>query len=574
MKKIIKYLRLDLILIIISLLLTLIYATCLLFNPLLIGKAIDVINQMGEFKEIKPLIYLLLINLIIIFIAQYLSQIVNNHLSYNLGYHLRSDAFKKLHKLPISYYDNNQSGKIINIIINDTDQFVDSFLLFLTQFASCIFTIIGIIIIMLFINYVIAAIVILLTPLSLFVATFISKKTYKYFKEQTLLKANETSYIDEMVTSIKVVKNFNYEEKNIEKFNKLNEDLSKISLKAVFYSSLVNPTTRFVNAVIYASVCIIGAYFVVKYSTDITSPLYLSIGSLTSLLAYANQYTKPFNEISGVIAELQNGKASLDHLFKILEEDEEKEDYHIDNIVIDDIKFNHVDFSYHKDHPLIKDLSFNIKKGTHVAIVGASGAGKTTLINLLMRFYDVNSGDILINEERINDIKKSGLRQNYGMVLQDTWIRNMSIYDNIKVANPLATKEEIIDACIKTNCDLFIKKLPNGYDTIINEDGMLSTGQKQLLMTARIMLKNPHVLILDEATSNIDTVSEQKIAKVFNKLMEGKTSFIVAHRLSTIENADIILVMKDGNVVEMGNHIELINKHGVYYELYNAQFND
>ena len=477
----------------------------------------------------------------------------------------------KIQKLPLKYLDAHSHGELVSIIINDTDQFTEGLLLGLTQAFSSIVTIIGTICFMIYINWIIALVVVFVTPLSLFVAKFISSKTYSMFKAQSEIRAVQTGFIDEMISNLKVVKAYNHEEENIIKFNEINNKLEKCSLKATFFSSLTNPCTRFVNSVVYALVALFGALFVID---PFSSALSLTVGSLSSFLSYANQYTKPFNEISSVITELQNAFACAARVFTLLDEEEEISD--CDNTVLFDVvgnvKLSHVYFSYREDQKLIEDFNLIVRPGMKVAIVGPTGCGKTTLINLLMRFYDTVSGEIKVENKEIKDVTRMSLRDSYGMVLQDTWIKNASVKENISLGKPSATLDEIIEACKKAHCHSFIKRLPNGYDTILSDEGALSVGQKQLLCIARIMLCLPPMLILDEATSSIDTRTEIKIQEAFNILMKGKTTFIVAHRLSTIKEADIILVMNNGNVIETGTHEELLERKGFYANLYNSQF--
>jgi len=471
-----------------------------------------------------------------------------------------------LMKLPIKYIDSNAHGGIVSRVITDVDTFADGLLMGFTQVFTGVATIVGTLVFMLSMNPLITVAVIILTPLSLFAAKFISSKTYSLFKLQSEKRAEQTALTEEMITNVKTVKAFNFEDKAITNFGDINNSLSKVSLKAVFYSSLTNPVTRFVNSMVYMVVALIGAVFVINGG--------LTVGMLVSFLSYANQYTKPFNEISGVITELQNAIACLNRVFDLIYEEERSCDgsEHFTNNN-GTVEFKNVYFSYSPDKPLIEDFSLKVNPGETIAIVGPTGCGKTTLINILMRFYDVQSGQIIINGKNIKDISRDELRSSFGMVLQETWLKSGTVFENLKMGLPEATEEQIIEAAKLTRAHSFIKRLPNGYNTVIGESGgSLSEGQKQLLCITRVMAMNPPMLILDEATSSIDTRTELKISKAFDLLMKNKTSFVVAHRLSTIKDADRILVMKDGNVIEIGTHSELINQKGFYYSLYKSQF--
>ena len=496
---------------------------------------------------------------------------LNNLMTYRIARRLRIECFNKLQVLPLKYLDSHQSGETVSIIISDVETFSDGLLLGFTQLFTGIASIIGTIIIMMLINWIIGLVVIIVTPLSLFVAKFIATKTYKMFKEQSLVRSKQTAFINEMVSNLKVVAAYSHEEENVKNFSLINEELEKCSLKAIFYSSLTNPSTRFVNAVVYALVALFGALFVINPVLSLT----LTVGELTSFLSYANQYTKPFNEISSVITELQNAFACIRRVFDLLDEEEEKI-YQNEKVLEEDVagivSINNVYFSYVSEQKLIENFNLYVPVGKKVAIVGPTGCGKTTLINLLMRFYDVTKGEIKLDEYNINEVTRKSLRKNYGMVLQDTWIKTASVKENISFGNKKATDAEIVLAAKKAHAHNFIMRLPEGYDTIISDDGNLSVGEKQLLCIARLMLISPSILILDEATSSIDTRTELQIQEAFNKVMEGKTTFIVAHRISTIQEADIILVMKDGNIIEQGNHKELLEKQGFYATLYNSQF--
>ena len=572
-KKLFKYLNKNIISLSITLVLAIVSVVLTIYVPILFGNAIDLIIDKGNvnFGGLKDILFNIFIIIIIIGILQWLMMTINNYVAYRINKRIRYDSFVKIQKLPLKYLDVHSHGEMVSIIINDTDQFTEGLLLGLTQAFSSIVTIIGTICFMIYINWIIAVVVVVVTPLSLFVAKFISSKTYAMFKAQSEIRAVQTGFIDEMISNLKVVKAYNHEEENIIKFNEINNQLEKCSLKATFFSSLTNPCTRFVNSVVYALVALFGALFVIN---PFNSALSLTVGSLSSFLSYANQYTKPFNEISSVITELQNAFACANRVFNLLDEEEEVSDK--DNIVltnaIGNVRLSHVYFSYKDDQKLIEDFNLVVKPGMKVAIVGPTGCGKTTLINLLMRFYDTVSGEITLENNEIKDITRMSLRDSYGMVLQDTWIKRASVKENISLGKPDASMEEIIEACKKAHCHSFIKRLPNGYDTILSDEGSLSVGQKQLLCIARIMLCLPPMLILDEATSSIDTRTEIKIQEAFNTLMNGKTTFIVAHRLSTIKEADIILVMNNGNVIETGTHEELLEKQGFYANLYNSQF--
>ena len=546
-----------------------------LYIPIIVGDGIDLIIDTGmvDFEALLPLITNIGIIALIVALLQWLMNLINNRITYNVTKDIRNRAFDKIHNLPLSYIDSNPSGAIVNKIISDVEQFAEGLLMGFTQFFSGIVTIIATLIIMLMLSWKIALVVILLTPLSLFVASFISKSTYSLFKKQSESKAEGTAIINEVIGNLKVVKAFSREDDELERFDKANDKLERVSRKAIFFSSLVNPCTRFVNSLVYAGVALVGALLVIKAGGGVDGAL--TVGVLSVFLSYATQYAKPFNEISGVITELQNSLACAKRVFDFTNEKEEESDSDNAELVIDDgdIKLSHVSFSYTDDKKLIEDLNLKVESGMHVAIVGPTGCGKTTLINLLMRFYDVKSGEILVDNQNIKEITRHSLRSSYGMVLQDTWLQNGTVRENIALGKPNATENEIIEAAKASHAHSFIKRLPNGYDTVISdENSSLSQGQRQLLCIARIMLALPPMLILDEATSSIDTRTEIKIQKAFSTLMQGRTSFIVAHRLSTIKEADLILVMKDGNIIEMGNHEELLIQNGFYATLYNSQF--
>ena len=556
-----------------SILLATITVGLTLYIPIIIGDAIDLIIDKNNVDFDR--IWLLLINVIIISVSiallQWIMNNVNNKITFNVTRDVRNQAFDKLEKLPLKYIDSHSYGEILSKMISDVDELANGLLMGFTQFFTGIMTIIGTLAFMISINYVIAIVVVCLTPISLVVAYFISKKTFTLFKAQSQARAEQTSIIDECIDNVKVVKAFSHEDEAAEEFDKANDKLSKSSIKAIFFSSLVNPTTRFVNALVYASVALIGAFI----ASDIVAvgPA-LTVGALSCFLSYANQYAKPFNEISGVVTELQNALACADRVFELIDMEPEVPDVpQVMPSAIGQVKLDNVAFSYSPDRELIKNLSLDIKPGMRVAIVGPTGCGKTTLINLLMRFYDVNDGAISVDGYDIRQVTRHSLRSNYGMVLQETWLQNGTIRDNIAMGKPDATIDEVIEAAKSSHAHSFIKRLPMGYDTVISDEGSsLSAGQRQLLCIARIMLCLPPMLILDEATSSIDTRTELKIQDAFNKLMKGRTSFIVAHRLSTIRDADLILVMRDGKVIETGSHTELLSKQGFYYNLYNSQF--
>lgn len=556
--------------VVLSMLLALFSVILTLVIPLKIGQAIDCIGDKTNWGKIIPVFTQVIILSVIVMILQWVMNLINNKITYYVVRDLRNDAIQKIETLPLSYIDSHSQGDIVSRIIADADQFADGLLMGFTQAFSGVVTIIGTLIFMIRMSLSITLVVVLLTPLSLFVASFISKKTFNMFKLQSETRGDQTAFIDEMISNEKVVKAFSREEQTIEKFASMNEDLKNASLKAIFFSSLTNPMTRFVYNVIYAFVALFGAIGVISGN--------MSIGILTCMLSYVNQYTKPFNEITGVITELQNAFACIERIFELLNAKSEPLDK-FDAVCLDDLEGNieikDVFFSYNKEKKLIEDFNLSVKKGQKVAIVGPTGAGKSTIINLLMRYYDIDKGIISVDGYDIKDIQRESLRSNYGMVLQETWLRNGTIRDNICLGKPDASEEEILRAAKSSHAHSFIRRLENGYDTIISDDGgSLSQGQKQLLCIARIMLLLPPMLILDEATSSIDTRTEKKIQSAFNMLMEGKTSFIIAHRLSTIKNADIILVMKNGRIIESGNHESLIEKEGFYYNLYNSQYGD
>ena len=583
-KKIIKavlaYIGNYRILLVISLAMAMITVVLTLYLPILFGNAIDLIaeNGLNELDSIFKVIITASLAAGTTALLQWVMTIINNNIAYNVVRDIRNDAFKRIENLPLSYLDAHPTGDIVSRVIADADQFSDGLLLGFTQSFTGIATIFGTLFFMVRLNVFTALIVVVLTPLSLFVAKFISKHTYNMFKLQSETRAEQTTLINEMIGGSQVVRAYGMEEKVIADFDEVNERIEKASLKAIFFSSITNPATRFVNNIVYALVGLVGAFQVINGG--------ISVGGLTAFLAYANQYTKPFNDISGIITELQNAIACAGRLLELINEEVEVKDGEIElgeskhmgqnsavKGEIGDIELDNVSFSYVKDRKLIEGLNLSVKKGQRIAIVGPTGCGKTTIINLLMRFYDVDSGSIRVENADIREIKRHSLRKSYGMVLQETWLRQGTIRDNIVMGKPDATDEEVIAAAKAAHSHSFISKLKDSYNTVIDEEGSgLSKGQMQLLCITRVMLLLPPMLILDEATSSIDTRTEIKIQKAFNRLMEGRTSFIVAHRLSTIKEADIILVMKAGTIIEQGNHEELLGKKGFYAELYNSQF--
>lgn len=555
---------------VLSILLSAVYVGLSLYVPILAGRAIDNIIAPGSVDYAQIMLELTKIAVVaaIAALAQWLMNIINNSMTYNVVKDMRTEAFDRLMKLPLSYIDAHPYGETVSRIIADVDQFADGLLLGFSQLFTGILTIIGTLIFMLSVNAPITLAVVILTPLSLFVARFIARRTHSMFARQGEDRAEQTAFVEEMIGNQKVVQAFAHEQANEERFDEINKRLSESSLQAIFYSSITNPATRFINSLVYAAVGLTGAFAAVAGS--------ITVGGLSAFLSYANQYTKPFNEISGVITEFQNALVCAERIFALIEEPTEEPDAS-DACVLDHaegiVQANAVAFSYVADRPLIKCLDLDVKSGERVAIVGPTGCGKTTLINLLMRFYDVNAGSISVDGTDIRNITRHSLRRNYGMVLQETWLKEGTIRDNIVMGKPDATEEEIIAAAKAAHSHGFITRLPKGYDTVIGEDGgSLSQGQKQLLCITRVMLCLPPMLILDEATSSIDTRTEQHIQHAFAQLMQGRTSFIVAHRLSTIKNADMILVMKDGDIIEKGKHDELVARGGFYAALYNSQF--
>ncbi len=569
LKKVLRYIKKYRSLMLISILLAVIIVALTLYVPILIGKAIDgIAYSQVQFDYILKQLMIVAIIVSITAIAQWFMNMINNKVTYQVVRDMRDEAFKKIEILPLKYIDTHSQGDIVSRVIADVDQFADGLLMGFTQLFTGVVTILGTLLFMLNINVSITFVVVLVTPLSLFVASFIAKKTYTMFKLQSETRGEQTAFIDEMIGNEKVVKAYGHEEEAIKKFDEINDRLAKYSLRATFFSSLTNPTTRFVNSVVYAGVTITGAFAVLNGK--------MTVGAWSCFLSYANQYTKPFNEISGVVTELQNALACAARIFELIEEEaqapESPQAVTLEN-ANGYVSCKNVSFSYVPEKKLIENFNIQIKPGQKVAIVGPTGCGKTTLINLLMRFYDVNQGSIQVDDKDIREMTRRSLRLNYGMVLQETWLKKGTIKENIIMGKPDATDEEITAAAQAAHAHSFIKRLPKGYDTVIEEDGgMLSQGQKQLLCITRVMLTEPPMLILDEATSSIDTRTEIKIQSAFNRLMEGRTSFIVAHRLSTIQNADVILVMKEGKIIEQGNHNELLGKKGFYYQLYNSQF--
>lgn len=541
-----------------------------LYAPILVGKAIDCIIGKGnvDFVNMKSILIKVAVIVVSTALVQWLMNVCNNKITYNVSRDLRKKAFEKIEILPFSYIDTHSKGDIVSRVITDVDQLSDGLLMGFTQFFTGVITIIGTLAFMLSVNVFITIVVVVVTPLSFFIARFIAKKTFNMFSLQSKTRGEQTSFIDEMISNQKVAEAYSMNEENKARFDKINDDLAKYSLKATFFSSITNPATRFVNSIVYAAVALFGAIMAVKGN--------ITVGILSCFLSYANQYTKPFNEISSVVTELQNAIACAARVFELIEETPELPDKadatELENVK-GSVKINNLYFSYNPDRELLKDVNINVEPGKTVAIVGPTGCGKTTLINLLMRFYDPNNGAISVDEVNTQDVTRQSLRQNFGMVLQDTWLKSGTIADNIRLGKTDATDDEIIEAAKKAHAHSFIKRLPNGYKTKIGEDGgSLSQGQKQLLCITRLMLCPPPMLILDEATSSIDTRTEIKIQKAFNTLMKNRTTFIVAHRLSTIQNADLILVMNDGNIIEQGTHVSLYAQKGFYYNLYNSQF--
>lgn len=575
LKKVLKYVQRHGFFMVLSILFAAITVALTLYTPILIGDAIDLIVGKGQvdFAGIAAILIKTGIIIGITALIQWLMNTINNRITYHVVRDIRNEAFRKIEILPLSYIDAHPYGDIVNRVIADADQFADGLLMGFTQLFTGIVTILGTLFFLFSISWKIAIVVVIVTPLSLFIARFIANRTYRMFRVQSETRGQQTAFIDEMIGNQKVVQAFSHEGEALEEFDRINDRLADCSLRATFYSSLTNPCTRFVNSVVYAGVALAGALICIATAGAVNP---FTIGQLSACLSYANQYTKPFNEISGVVTELQNALACASRLFELIEEEPQIPEP-ADAVELADVKgsieLNDVSFSYVPDRKLIEGLNLSVKPGQRIAIVGPTGCGKTTIINLLMRFYDVNSGSITVEGTDIRNATRNSLRSSYGMVLQETWLRSGTIRDNIVMGKPDATDEEIIAAAKASHAHSFIKRLPQGYDTVITEDGgSLSQGQKQLLCITRVMLCLPPMLILDEATSSIDTRTEIKIQDSFAKMMNGRTSFIVAHRLSTIREADVILVMKDGHIIEQGNHEELLAKNGFYANLYNSQF--
>ena len=548
-----------------SLVCAVISVIAMLFIPVLFGDAIDCIVERGvQWQALKTVFIKTAVAAGIAALSQWLMSLCNNRISCNVVRDLRKDAFAKIGALPLKYIDGNSHGDTVSRVVADADQFSDGLLMGFTQFFTGVMTIVGTIVFMLMTSVKIGLIVVLVTPLSLFVARFVATHTHKFFVEQTTTRGEQTAFTEEAIGGLKLTRAFGHEEENAQKFDEINARLEKSSLNATFYSSLTNPSTRFINNLIYALVALLGAF-------DVIAGIF-TVGNLTKFLSYANQYTKPFNEISGVITELKSAFVCATRIFELIDEDEESSDEgkKILTTPQGNVRLENVEFSYTKDKPLIEGLCLDVQPGQRIAIVGRTGSGKTTLINLLMRFYDVDGGAVLIEDTDVRDLTRTSLRDHYGMVLQETWLKHGTVRENLKLGNPNCSDEEMIAAAKAAHAHSFIKRMEKGYDTLLGEGGGLSEGQKQLLCIARVMLTSPSMLILDEATSSIDTRTEHKISDAFAKLMEGRTSFIVAHRLSTIRHADRILVMDGGRVVEQGTHTELLKKQGAYHALYYA----
>ncbi len=570
LKKLLSFLGKEKILFFVSLALAALNVALTLYVPVLIGDAINCIVGKGavDFATIKEIIVKIVLSIALSAVVQWLMSVCNNRLTYKIVHDMRAQTFRKLQTLPLSYIDTHPYGDIVSRVITDVDTLADGLLMGFSQLFTGIITVLGTVVLMFSINITIALTVVILTPASLLVAKFIARRSFNMFKKQSEIKGIQTAFIDETVGNQKTVQAFCHGDIAVKQFDEINEDLRKCSLNATFFSSMVNPSTRLINSVIYAAVCLIGAI------TVISNPGF-TVGALSVLLSYASQYAKPFNEISSVVTELASAFASADRVFKLLEEKSEISDSNLPELsqAEGNVALNSVKFSYVPEKPLIDGISLNFKSGQQIAIVGPTGCGKTTLINLLMRFYDVTDGGITVDGTDIRNVTRESLRRNYGMVLQETWLKAGTVKENITMGNPNATDEEILAAAKATHAHSFIKRLPHGYDTVLGEDGgSLSEGQKQLLCITRIMLCLPPMLILDEATSSIDVKTEMHIQHAFQRLMQGRTSFVVAHRLSTIKHSDVILVMKDGNIIEHGSHKELIQQKGFYYELYNSQF--
>lgn len=571
-KKLYPYLKPSLLFFILGMVFALIQVGFTLYIPIVIGDAIDLMIGAGDvsFSAISSKLWLILICLIVAALFTYLYELSLSIVTQRFVKKLRDDLFRKWNYLPISYMDTHRHGDLLARSISDVESVADGLLEGFKQLYRGIMTILITIVFMFFINWLLALVVIVITPLSLFIASFIARRSHRYFLEQSNIRGEVGGYVLEMIENQKVIQSMNYEKESIAHFNQLANQLHDAGVKAVFMGSTVNPSTRFVNGLVYASVGVLGAVLIL---TNPIPSLLLTVGELSSFLFYSNQYAKPFNEISGVISEIQTALSSLARIWDVLQQEEEQEVEKSEMLdTIDSIEWDHVYFSYQKERPLIEDFHFHVKKGSRIAIVGPTGCGKTTLINLLMRFYDVQKGAIRLNDIPVTSLSREEVRRHYGMVLQDTWIFEGTILDNIRYGKKDATKEEVIAVCKRAHAHSFIKRLPQGYETFVSRHSGLSQGEKQLLTIARVMLMNPEIMILDEATSSIDTRTEKKIDEAFHEMMKGKTSFIIAHRLSTIRNADCILVMKDGNIIEIGKHQELLQKNGFYAELYYSQF--
>ena len=570
LKKVLRYIRPYWVLVGISILLAAVTVAATLYIPILTGDAVDLIVGSGQvdFQGIFAILVEIGVVIGIAALAQWIMNLLNNRITYRVVRDIRNEAFRKIQILPLKYIDARPAGEVVSRVIADVDQFADGLLMGFTQLFTGVITILGTLCFMLSVNVVITVVVVVITPVSLVVAAFIAKRTYDMFRLQSQVRGEQTGFVEEMVGSQKVVQAFGREKAALEQFDEINERLRKCSLRAIFFSSITNPSTRFVNSLVYTGVGIVGALSVVSGG--------LSVGQLSAFLSYANQYTKPFNEISGVVTELQNALACAGRVFELIEEPAQTPDAQDARVLGQaegSVSVKDVDFSYRQGQSLIENFNLEVRPGQRVALVGPTGCGKTTVINLLMRFYDVNKGAIQVDGTDIRHITRHSLRRNYGMVLQETWLKRGTIRENIAYGKPDATLEEVVEAAKAAHAHSFIKRLPQGYDTVIGEDGgSISQGQKQLLCIARVMLCLPPMLILDEATSSIDTRTEIRIQKAFQKMMKGRTSFIVAHRLSTIRDADVILVMRDGHIIEQGNHESLLQKGGFYAELYNSQF--
>ena len=570
LKKVLQYIRPYWFLVGLSILLAAVTVAASLYIPILTGNAVDLIVGPGnvDFAGIFAILVEIGVIIGIAALSQWVMNLLNNRITYRVVRDIRNEAFRKIQILPLKYIDGHPTGEVVSRVIADVDQFADGLLMGFTQLFTGVITILGTLCFMLSVNVLITVVVVVITPVSLLVAAFIAKRTYDMFRLQSQVRGEQTGFVEEMVGSQKVVQAFGREKASLEQFDEINERLRKCSLRAIFFSSITNPSTRFVNSLVYTGVGIVGALSVVSGG--------LSVGQLSAFLSYANQYTKPFNEISGVVTELQNALACAGRVFELIEEPAQIPDDQDARLLGDaqgSVSVKDVFFSYRPGQSLIENFNLDVKPGQRVALVGPTGCGKTTVINLLMRFYDVNEGSIQVDGTDIRHITRKSLRKNYGMVLQETWLKRGTIRENIAYGKPDATLEEVVEAAKAAHAHSFIKRLPQGYDTVIGEDGgSISQGQKQLLCIARVMLCLPPMLILDEATSSIDTRTEIRIQKAFQKMMKGRTSFIVAHRLSTIRDADVILVMRDGHIVEQGNHQTLLEKGGFYAELYNSQF--